>query len=222
PSQQGRAGLRLQHALPNARVLYVSATGATTVHNLASALRLGLWDSAHFPFAARADFARAWQSEVVTVPEFTDSSPHIGIGLRLPVWKRLPNDSTRVYRLQTRDGERIIGRPVSPAGVARVVEGEGPALDSADVFTAVLDGRTMLQLRDELELGRIKVMGDFRNEVSRITDGMIDRLKARGLVCEVIAWKLRLFLPIGRGGLPILGALMERYLLVPIVGQPAA
>ena len=29
PSQQGRAGLRLQHALPDARVLYVSATGAT-------------------------------------------------------------------------------------------------------------------------------------------------------------------------------------------------
>ena len=36
-SQQGRAGLRLQHALPNARVVYVSATGATTVHNLAYA-----------------------------------------------------------------------------------------------------------------------------------------------------------------------------------------
>ncbi len=30
PSQQGRAGLRLQNALPDARILYVSATGATT------------------------------------------------------------------------------------------------------------------------------------------------------------------------------------------------
>src|SRR3546814_13467472 len=30
PSQQGRAGLRLQHALPNARVVYVPAIGATT------------------------------------------------------------------------------------------------------------------------------------------------------------------------------------------------
>src|SRR5690606_14599936 len=39
-SQQGRAGLRLQHALPDARVVYVSATGATTVHNLAYAQRL--------------------------------------------------------------------------------------------------------------------------------------------------------------------------------------
>jgi len=43
PSQQGIAGLRLQIALPRARMLYVSATGATNVGNLAYATRLGLW-----------------------------------------------------------------------------------------------------------------------------------------------------------------------------------
>jgi predicted RNA methylase len=59
PSQQGRAGLRLQHALPDARVVYVSATGATTVHNLAYAQRLGLWGGADFPFATRAEFVEA-------------------------------------------------------------------------------------------------------------------------------------------------------------------
>src|SRR6185312_1890494 len=59
PSQQGRAGLRLQHALPNARVVYVSATGATTVHNLAYAQRLGLWGGEDFPFATRAEFVQA-------------------------------------------------------------------------------------------------------------------------------------------------------------------
>ena len=46
PSQQGRAGLRLQNALPDARILYVSATGATTVPGLAYARRLGLWGGA--------------------------------------------------------------------------------------------------------------------------------------------------------------------------------
>src|SRR5690606_2383437 len=58
-SQQGRAGLRLQHALPNARVVYVSATGATTVHNLAYAQRLGLWGGEDFPFSTRAEFIEA-------------------------------------------------------------------------------------------------------------------------------------------------------------------
>ena len=43
PSQQGLAGLRLQLAAPRARVFYISATGATSVHNLAYAARLGLW-----------------------------------------------------------------------------------------------------------------------------------------------------------------------------------
>ena len=69
PSQQGRAGLRLQHALPNARVLYVSATGATTVHNLAYAQRLGLWGGEDFPFATRAEFVEAIEAGGVAAME---------------------------------------------------------------------------------------------------------------------------------------------------------
>jgi len=68
-SQQGRAGLRLQHALPNARVLYVSATGATTVHNLAYAQRLGLWGGEDFPFATRAEFVEAIEQGGVAAME---------------------------------------------------------------------------------------------------------------------------------------------------------
>jgi predicted RNA methylase len=69
PSQQGRAGLRLQHALPEARVVYVSATGATTVHNLAYAQRLGLWGGADFPFATRAEFVEAIEAGGVAAME---------------------------------------------------------------------------------------------------------------------------------------------------------
>jgi predicted RNA methylase len=58
-SQQGVAGLRLQYALPRARVLYVSATGATTVENLAYATRLGLWGEGDYPFQSREAFVRA-------------------------------------------------------------------------------------------------------------------------------------------------------------------
>ena len=68
-SQQGRAGLRLQHALPNARVVYVSATGATTVHNLAYAQRLGLWGGDDFPFATRAEFVEAIEEGGVAAME---------------------------------------------------------------------------------------------------------------------------------------------------------
>ena len=62
PSQQGRAGLRLQNALPDARILYVSATGATTVPGLAYARRLGLWASGETPFETRVGFVAAMES----------------------------------------------------------------------------------------------------------------------------------------------------------------
>ncbi|KOX43850.1 methylase [Streptomyces purpurogeneiscleroticus] len=60
-SQQGRAGLALQYRLPDARVLYVSATGAVTVEKLAYAQRLGLWGGGAFPFPTRADFVSTMQ-----------------------------------------------------------------------------------------------------------------------------------------------------------------
>ena len=69
PSQQGRAGLRLQHALPDARILYVSATGATTVENLAYAQRLGLWGGTDFPFDKRTDFVAAIEAGGVAAME---------------------------------------------------------------------------------------------------------------------------------------------------------
>ncbi|MCY4598402.1 MAG: strawberry notch family protein, partial [Acidobacteria bacterium] len=69
PSRQGRAGLRLQNALPDARILYVSATGATTLAGLAYARRLGLWGTDETPFEKRTDFVCAMESGGVAAME---------------------------------------------------------------------------------------------------------------------------------------------------------
>lgn len=69
PSQQGRAGLRLQNALPDARVAYVSATGATTLPGLAYAGRLGLWGAGETPFDTRSDFIVAMEAGGVAAME---------------------------------------------------------------------------------------------------------------------------------------------------------
>ena len=69
PSQQGRAGLRLQNALPDARIAYVSATGATTVPGLAYAGRLGLWAAGETPFESRTDFISAMEAGGVAAME---------------------------------------------------------------------------------------------------------------------------------------------------------
>ncbi len=69
PSAQGRAGLRLQNALPDARIAYVSATGATTVQGLAYAGRLGLWGATETPFDSRNDFVSAMEAGGVAAME---------------------------------------------------------------------------------------------------------------------------------------------------------
>ena len=69
-SQQGLAGLELQQKIPRARILYVSATGATTVNNLAYAIRLGLWGQGkEYAFSSREDFVTEMEAGGVAAME---------------------------------------------------------------------------------------------------------------------------------------------------------
>ena len=69
PSQQGRAGMRLQNALPDARVLYISATGASTIQGLGYAVRLGLWSTDRTAFDKREKFVQAMEAGGVAALE---------------------------------------------------------------------------------------------------------------------------------------------------------
>lgn len=68
-SLQGMAGLALQNRLPKARIVYVSATGATTPENLAYAPRLGLWGGSDAPFVNRDAFLTAVEAGGVAMME---------------------------------------------------------------------------------------------------------------------------------------------------------
>ena len=69
PSQQGITGLVIQNRLPDARVVYVSATGASSVNALAYATRLGLWSQPGFPFSDRERFVQAMNAGGVAAAE---------------------------------------------------------------------------------------------------------------------------------------------------------
>jgi hypothetical protein len=177
----------------------------------------------HWEDADRQTFALAWSSELDDVPAFTESTLHIVAGLLLPVWKRLPNESTRVYRLQTDDGERIIGRRVSPAWAANAASTTGTAkLSAEDAYAALIDGRTILDLTEGLQLRRVRVMGANRIELSGFTEAMRERLRAYGLFTEIISWKLRFFVPIDAAGPTVLGKLLDTYALTRISDREAA
>jgi hypothetical protein len=171
--------------------------------------------------ADRETFARAWSSEVAEVAPFMDIEIHVVAGLLLPIWKHLPNESTRVYRLQTDSGERIIGRKVSPAWVASAAEIGASNLSPDAAFAALMDRKTVLDLAEGLQLRRVRVMGTNRIELSGFTDAMRDRLSAYGLFHEIISWKLRMFVPIDTGGVGVLSKVLERYPVARIAKRAA-
>ena len=59
-----QAVVEIQRRLPNARVLYVSATGATEAENLCYMTRLGLWGE-KTAFASKLDFVTMLQQRGV-------------------------------------------------------------------------------------------------------------------------------------------------------------
>lgn len=176
----------------------------------------------HWVKADRDAFAAAWNAELAEVPEFADSTLHMVTGLLLPIWKRLPNESTRVYRLQTDAGERIIGRKVSPAWAANATTTGITSVTPDDAFAALMEGRTILDLAEGLQLRRVRVMGVNRIELSGFTDTMRQRLTAYGLFHEIISWKLRMFVPVDASGPTVIGKLFDRWPVERIGEREAA
>lgn len=179
----------------------------------------------HWQPADRKLFCDLWQAEVAALPEFTTSTFHIVTGLLLPIWRRLPDHDCQVYRIQTDAGERIIGRHIAPTLVTTMFRNLGldnvPALAPDDAWTGLVEGRIELQLADGLILRRSRVMNDYRIELIGFTDAFVPRLKALGLISEIISWKLRLFIPTSTLGSAILASLLERHTLVGVTDRTA-
>ena len=171
-----------------------------------------------------ASFAAAWTDEIAQVPEFTTSELHIVTGLLLPIWKRLPEESTRVYRLQTDDGTSVVGRRVSPAWAASATAStDAPDLSPPQALALLREGHTVLDLADGLQLRRSRLMKVNRIELTGFGPNAVDRLKAMGLFSEIISWKLRLFVPDDLAtGSQVLERLFARHPLARIIDRKAA
>jgi phospholipid N-methyltransferase len=79
-SSQALAGTELINRLPNARVVYLSATGAAKVQNLAYCWRLGLWMTKAFPFNSREQFlARMSDAGITILESLTQDLKRLGL-----------------------------------------------------------------------------------------------------------------------------------------------
>lgn len=182
-------------------------------------INLDHFNRSHWRKATSQEFAELCEAECAQVPEFSQSTFHIITGLLLPIWDRLPAANMRVYRFETDDRERVIGRLVTLEALDRVYQGLGvdgaPALLPQDAWNAVLDRAAMLDLAGGLQIRRSLVMSAHRVELTGFSDSAVPQLKALGLLSKIIAWRLRLFVPAAADRSPtILAALLDRHPLL--------
>lgn len=144
-------------------------------------------------------FETLWRDEVDAIPEFSKTKITLISGLLLPIWDRLPTDNMKIYRLQTHDGERSIGRLVTQQQLLNVYQRLGLDCDiqfsPQEVLEAVMDQRTSLTLLSGNSLRRSLVMGQPRLELTGISPSDLPELKVMGCFTEIIQWKTRVFVP---------------------------
>ena len=81
----------------------------------------------------------------------------------------------------------------------------------------MLDRGAVLDLAGGLQLRRSLSMGATRVELTGFSEGgTVSILKSLGLVSEIIAWRLRLFVPVSEEGPAILAALLARHPLIAV------
>ncbi len=153
----------------------------------------------HWQVAAKEEFSVSWLTELGEIPPTRASEIYLVSGLLLPVWKHLPRAASKVYRLQTDDGERIVGRVISVADVPGLriafnLDG-GPALSPEDAHASLLSEGRPVSLRGGMGLRISTLMGAKRIELTGFRDTEIEQLKAQGFFSEIVSWRLRLFAP---------------------------
>ena len=127
----------------------------------------------------------------------------------------------RVYRFETDEGERVIGRLVAPEELGRLYQSLGDRGPCPFRFRS-LERRARPRRRDRSRrrpavAALARSWGATRIELTGFSEGgTVSILKSLGLVSEIIAWRLRLFVPVSEEGPAILAALLARHPLIAV------
>ena len=167
------------------------ATRETVARN---ALDASQWRAADEP-----RWRALWDAEIAGLPSHRETRFWLVAGLLLPIWDRLPEESMRVRRLVSDDGEHLIGRVLGPAEVSEFraalgLDG-GPGLTAAEVHDEIMKCGASFHLSNGWKLTRRRLMGAFRIEIEGPADGDTDALKRMGCIAEIVSWRTRLFAP---------------------------
>lgn len=161
-----------------------------------------------------------WDAEVKALPEFDQEEVHLITGAILPIWDRLPTDNQRVYRLQTDDGEVLLGRVIEKADVVGTLDRLGVSSDNAkltpaEAVASVLNDRVKLTLANGWEIKSSKVASEDRIELVGPNFAHTRQLESDGVFTERIQFKTRYFIPTGAKSVETMKKVLDQH---PIAG----
>ena len=172
---------------------------------------------------AKKEWAEAWREQSAKVPAFNEKTLHLLTGTLLPVWNRLPQENTRVMRVQTEDGKQYLGRLIRPNQIDGVLQtfGAGRTREQytpADVAKRVLQGETATLEQDRIKLQRRRVSGEYRIEITGNNLWYLAK-NLPGVLTETINFERRYFVPVGGKAEGVLAQLLKDN---PVVDLSAA
>ena len=140
-------------------------------------------------------FEQHWQSEIDALPSLTIDHFALVTGLLLPIWERLDPENMKIWRLQTDQGERLLGRMVNADWGQQQIQ---PSSQTAEeIFISVYEQGQKINLTQRLSLKRSTIAHEKRIEILGFKgQDQFQTLKAKGAFAEVINYQLRAFIPI--------------------------
>ena len=154
--------------------------------------------SSHWEPVDLETFVRLWDAEVAEMPKVETQRIVLLTGLLLPIWRDIPSDSERIWRVTPEDSVSRIGRAISPEqAVVLASKFRGGKTTPAELVAAAMAGDGAVDLGRGLTLRARRVAGTRRLEVEGWRPEQVDALKTAGCFTEIVAYQLRAFVPVG-------------------------
>jgi len=164
----------------------------------------------------------AWIAQVDAAPKTETKREHLIVGAILPIWDRV-NGHPQIYRLQTDEGERMIGRIIGKKDVDQTLKNLGIGssvgkLSAKDVFDKIKGGARVV-LANGWDIKLVAVSNDQRIEVAGgayLSGGNKSVLIDQGVYFERIQWNDRAFIPTNDDGIGVLERIIKSKPVVDI------
>jgi C-terminal domain on Strawberry notch homologue len=147
-----------------------------------------------------------WDEEIEKTPQLVCDRFFLICGLLLPIWQQLDTHSMWVYRLETDQGERLLGRMIVPHRMVQMASSLGldqVKFSGSEIYQMVFTQRKSYALAEGRSIRAASVMGTIRLEVTgTISQALGVQLKTAGCFTEIISWRTRYFIPVNEAIAP--------------------